>query len=399
MNASGYDFLIVGAGIFGVSSALELRQRGYQVGILNPDTIPHPLAASTDISKAVRMEYGSDLEYLQMAAKSIDRWNQWNKQLDHEVYHEVGFLLLSPDPVDGEVNSFEFACWDSLNAQGWEPQKLDEALIGERFPAFNQHHYRYGIYNEIGGYAESGKAVESLLSLAKAQGVNVHEHATVSELIINEGRALGVKTLEGEEFKADHIIICAGNFTPYLLPELQPYFRVTGHPLFHLAPERPEQFMASNFPVFGADIANSGWYGFPYHPHQEVVKIGRHSQGLELHPQHDPRIVSQQDLDELRKFLKLAMPQLATSPIVNTKLCCYTDTLDGHFWIDRHPQMQGLSVGSGGSGHGFKMAPVLGEMIADVATTGAHQWSDRYRWRDLPRETEQQEEARYKPSY
>ena len=73
----------------------------------------------------------------------------------------------------------------------------------------------------------------------------------------------------------------------------------------------------------------------------------------------------------------------------------YTDTLDGHFWIDRHPEIKGLTVGSGGSGHGFKMGPVVGEMIATVAEGGQHKWSDRYQWRELSKDTIQREEARF----
>ena len=91
----------------------------------------------------------------------------------------------------------------------------------------------------------------------------------------------------------------------------------------------------------------------------------------------------------------MAFPTLADAPLVYTRRCLYTDTLDGHFWIDQHPEIKGLSVSSGGSGHGMKMAPILGEMTADIAEGKTHQFSKRYRWRHLTAETVQVEEARF----
>ena len=120
-----------------------------------------------------------------------------------------------------------------------------------------------------------------------------------------------------------------------------------------------------------------------------------HTEGLELHPEFDERVVTEEDHVKLRAFLKAMIPSLANDPVVYTRRCCYTDTLDGHFWIDNHPMIKGLTIGSGGSGHGFKMGPVVGKMIADIAENGTHDWSDRYKWRNLSSKTEQSEEARF----
>jgi len=89
-----YDVLVIGGGIFGVTAAVELAKRKYKVGLLNPDTLPHYMAASTDVTKAVRMEYGSDREYFKMAERSIQLWREWNNVFGKELYHEVGFLML-----------------------------------------------------------------------------------------------------------------------------------------------------------------------------------------------------------------------------------------------------------------------------------------------------------------
>lgn len=397
MSSSEYDFLVVGAGIFGLSTAWELQQRDFRVAVLNPGTIPHELAASSDISKAVRMEYGNDGEYLEMAAACMDLWHRWNDILGEQIYHEVGFLLLTPHALDSSHQSFEANCLKALLAHGIIPDRITGNNLAGRFPAFNPQYFVDGLYNPRGGYVESGRVVSRLCAYLKEKGVAIYTGQSVTKVLVQQKRATGVLTAEGKRFRSRQVVICAGNFTPYLLPELKPYFKITGHPVFHIRPSNPQLYTHKILPVFAADIANSGWYGFPLHPNEQVVKIGRHSHGRELDPICDPRKVNEEDLLQLQQFLSQALPQLAGDPVVYSKLCCYTDTLDGHYWIDRHPSIEGLTVGSGGSGHGFKMGPVIGGMIADMAQFGRHDWSERYAWRKLDSNTRQSEEARYKP--
>ncbi len=388
------DHLIIGAGIFGIASAIELRKRGHTVTVINPGKIPHPLAASTDISKIVRMEYGADEEYMDMASASMAVWRTWNELLGETIYHETGFLILTGQPLESEKQAYAKNSFDLLVKKGFQPERLDQDMLNTRFPAFRAGQYQDGLFHRLAGFVESGRAVALLAAYARDIGVFICEGQTAAEITRTNQRATGVLTREGQTFRAGNIIICAGNFTPYLLPELMPFFKITGHPVFHLRPENPALFSPPDFTVFTADISNTGWYGFPWHPKEKVVKVALHSDGLVLHPEHDERVVYPADVDNLRVFLRESIPGLADAPVVYTRRCCYTDTLDGHFWIDRHPEIPNLVVGSGGSGHGFKMGPVVGAMIADVAEGNSHPWSDRYRWRKLGAHTVQEEEAR-----
>ncbi len=389
-----YDFLLIGGGVMGLATAIELRKKGFEVGLLNPDTLPHPLAASTDISKIVRMEYGSDTEYMDMADHCISGWKAWNEQFNDTLYHEVGFLLLTKKPMQAGSNSFEQASLDNLLRKGHRPERLDHQAIKHRFPAFNPEVYTDGFFHSRAGFVESSKVVTSLARYASQLGVDIHEGQTAHIFEEKNGQIRGVHTWEGGWFEAGHVIVCAGHFTQLLVPDLQPFMKATGHPVFHLKPSQPALFSPDRFPVFGADISNTGWYGFPLHPVAGVVKIANHGPGLVLHPEHDERAVYESDVAHLRAFLRESIPTLADDPIVHTRRCLYCDTLDGHFWIDRHPRLSNLTVGAGGSGHAMKMGPVLGEMIAAAALGEAHQWSERYRWRDLQKDTKPKEEAR-----
>jgi glycine/D-amino acid oxidase-like deaminating enzyme len=310
------------------------------------------------------------------------------------LYHETGFLVLSSEILEHDFESFAGASYVNLLKRGYHPQRIDQQLFSAMFPAFNSEVYRDGFYNQFGGYVEAGRVIEELVHYARSMEITIHEGQTADRILISNHIATGVMTREGLQFDAGHVIVCAGNFTPYLLPELQPFMQITGHPVFHLKPESGSPFMPPDFSVFAADIQNTGWYGFPYHPLAQVVKVANHGIGVPVHPEKDERIVSKAQEAHLHDFLKISIPSLSDAPLVYTRLCCYTDTLDGHFWIDQHPEIKNLTVASGGSGHAFKMGPVLGEMIADTAEGGRNKWSSRYGWRELSDKTPYEEEAR-----
>jgi len=179
---------------------------------------------------------------------------------------------------------------------------------------------------------------------------------------------------------ADFVVMAVGAWTPYLLPFTRKFFRATGQPVFHLKPSEPELFAPERFPVFGADITTTGYYGFPIN-RDGVVKIANHGPGREMSPDSAERIVTSEDERKLREFLAFTFPSLAHAPVVHTRVCMYCDTHDGHFWIARDPEREGLVVAAGDSGHGFKFAPVLGEIIADAVEGNDNPLLDKFRWR------------------
>jgi glycine/D-amino acid oxidase-like deaminating enzyme len=390
-----HDFLIIGGGIFGLSTAVELAKRKYKVVLLNPDRIPHHLAASTDISKIVRMEYGTDTEYFKMVEICMERWLDWNDLFKEKVYHEIGFLMLCKQPMDSPKQVYEQASYEQLQKNGYPSQRMDAQTLKEQFPVFNNQVYVDANFNKKAGFVESALVIEQLADYARSLGVTIEEGQTAIHFDIQNNRLKAIKTLEGNTYKCGHAIVTAGSNTPYLLPELQPFMKATGHPVFWLRPQDPSLFKYPHLTVFTADIANSGWYGFPYSTKTGVVKVAQHTNGLPLHPDKDDRQVSDAEVATMRQFLRESIPSLANAPLVYTRRCLYTDTLDGHFWIDQHPEIKGLSVSSGGSGHAMKMGPILGEMTADMAEGKSHRFSKRYRWRQLSAATAQVEEARF----
>lgn len=388
-----HDALVIGAGIFGITTALELQARGHKTAVLDPGPLPHPLAASTDISKVVRMEYGTDETYMAMVEAALPGWHAWNEELGDTLYHETGVTMIARQPM--APGGYEHDSYHLLLQRGHQPERLDSDEISRRFPAWKPGAFVDGFYHAAGGYAESGLVVAGLIELARQRGIDLYPGEAMAELVLQNGRATAVTTRNGHTYAADHIVIAAGAWTPVLLPELATVMRPSGHPVFHLETAVPELFTPPQFTVFTADIANTGWYGFPLHPRANVVKIANHGVGLQLHPDNDERLVTAQDKAHFRLMLADTFPALSNADIVYTRRCLYCDTLDEHLWIDSHPEIAGLTVAAGGSGHGFKFGPVLGGLIADAVEGKPNDWLPKFRWRSLANGTSGQEPARY----
>jgi sarcosine oxidase / L-pipecolate oxidase len=382
--------LVVGAGINGVTAAIELKQRGHEVILVDPGPLPHPLAASTDISKAVRAAYGADEDYTALAERSIELWRKWNQDFRLHLYHETGVLFLRREPM--QPGDFEYESCKIFEKRGHQFERINSAKLRERFPAFNAECYRDGFFDPTAGYVESGRVVAALIERAKSLGVELWENAKFVEFTEDDNRVNGIALEDGQRIRGDSVVFASGAWTPDLLPFTRKFFRATGHPVFHLKPLKPELFLPERFPFFGADISTTGYYGFPLN--QDVVKIANHGSGREMSPDSPERAVTRDEEEKLREFLSGTIPALAGAPIVYTRICMYCDTHDGHFWIAPDPNRRGLVIATGDSGHGFKFAPILGEIIADVAEGKSNRSLEKFRWRPEVRPGEQKEAAR-----
>jgi len=370
--------IIVGAGVNGVTAAIELKKRGHEVLLIDPGPLPHPLAASTDISKVVRATYGADADYTQLAERSIKVWRRWNDQLGVELYHETAVMFVR----QGEMKSgdFEYESFKMLQRRGNKVERMNSAQLAKRFPAWNSKLFQDGILELEAGYVESGRAVTALIEVAKSLGVAVRDNLRFAQLDERAGRVKGIVIENGQQIAGDYVVMAVGAWTPYVLPFTKKFFRSTGQPVFHLKPPRPDFFASERFPVFGADITRTGYYGFPIN-RDGVLKIANHGPGREMSPDSPERAVTSEEEQKLRSFLSWAFPMLADAPIVYTRVCMYCETHDGNFWIAPDPEREGLVIAAGDCGHGFKFAPVLGGIIADAVEKKTNPILGKFRWR------------------
>jgi glycine/D-amino acid oxidase-like deaminating enzyme len=369
--------LIIGGGEFGLTAALALRLRGWHVTVWEAGTIPRPTAASTDISKVVRMDYGTDELHTRLGELALEGWQRWNHDWQQTLYRPDGFLVLTRHEFTS--GSFEADSFAFLRSRGHQLRPLDAPAIATRYPAWASAGFRHGYLNPSGGWAASGQTMSALATKARAAGVIIREHTPCLRLLEKDSRIIGAVDGEGTEHRADLVLVAAGAWTPTLLPHLAHVMWATGQPVFHFHVADPRAYQAPHFPVWAGDIARTGWYGFPALS-DGTLKIANHGPGRRIHPDA-PREVNAGEIAHARQFLRDSLPQLADAPLLSTRLCLYCDTFDGRCWIDHDADRAGLIIAAGDSGHAFKFAPVLGDLIADVVEQKENPLAQAFRTR------------------
>ena len=332
------------------------------------------------------MEYGTDHFYTDLMSRCFDGWKTWNDRWDRPLYHEDGILVMCREAMQSP--GFEGDSYAVLAERGDRPERLDEAEIRRRFGSWRGH--TDGYFNPKAGWAESGAVTAKLHAEAELAGVVFERAVTIG--VLGDERVTGVWTDRGS-IEADLVVMSVGAWTPTLLPELADRLRAMGQPVLHFGVD-PQVFHAGAFPPWAADIANTGWYGFPAKV-DGTLKVANHGAGIHADPMQ-PRVVPPEWEARFREFFREHVPALADAPVVGSRLCLYCDSFDGDFFICRHPDRDGLVLNTGGSGHGFKFAPILGDLAADAALGVENPDLDRFAWRVLgARHTE---DARHDPT-
>ena len=378
---------IVGAGIFGATAAWVLAKRGYQVHLFDPGPLPHPKASSTDISKLIRMDYGDDKFFTELMEASFSGWHKWNQLFQRPLYHEVGALMLTTEPM--QAGSFEADSYETIKNRGHELSRLNQGELASRFPKWNADKYLDGYFNPLAGWAESGAVLKEIIGFAQQAGVELHEGHACTGFIEDDSRVRGIITNDNTEWKSDRVIVAAGSWTPKFFPELADEMWPVALPIMHFAPKNSTSFAPPSFVPWAADISRTGWYGFCANA-DGILKIANHGPGTRIDPQQDSRELPASAEANARKFFEESIPSAASAEFVGGKLCLYCDTYDGDFFIDHHPDRKGLLIATGGSGHGFKFSPMLGDIIADVLEEKPNRFATRFAWRRRSeRKTEQ----------
>ncbi len=349
--------LVVGGGLFGLTAAIEFRRRGWDVALLEAGEIPNPAAASTDISKIVRLSYGSDEHWMDLASDAMSGWQNWNEQSGQSLFVQTGLLMLSEREL--QPGGFEYESLRLLEQRGHHPEKVTGNILAARFPNWQGSKFAHGVFHGKGGFARSSSAIRWLAGEARAMGVDITTNTRVRA--VHEGSHPSVELAHGEVLSADKVLVTCGAWTPKLVPEAGKIITPTAHAVFHLQPSDPHPFRADAFPTFTADMSRTGYYGFPSTA-EGVVKIGHHGIGKRGDPAVD-RSVDDESESSLRRFLSDYLPSLADAAVVTRRVCYYADTIDENFVIDWCPGIKNVAIAGGGSGHAFKFAPILGHLI------------------------------------
>ncbi len=366
---------VVGAGVFGLASAIELRARGHTVAIFDQGTVPYVAASSTDVSKAVRRTWyaGDNETYVELVERASEQWREWEERSGTSFYHTVGgaYILGSMDPGSPMDASVDF-----LRSRGADIRVLTAPEARARFPQFRLADHEICVHDPWTGYIESARAVSVMCRLAREEGVIVREESPVVGVEERAGRvdlALG----DGQRAGFDRVVIAVGVWIGRLLPEIGSRVRVTHQQMILIEPPDPAQFAAGVTPVWSIDPDREGWYGFPL-LREGYAKAAIDPPGDTVDPDLDRSGTPEFEKRALA-FLERRIPDLARGRVVGSRSCLYATTPDDHFIVDWTPGSSRVLAAGGGSGHGFKFGGGIGPVIADAVEDAHNPLGDRFR--------------------
>ncbi len=373
--SSSMNVCVVGAGIFGMASALELSKRGHGVTLIERGEIPNPEASSTDVSKVIRRTGYSNETYVELVTRAAIQWREWHERTSRSIYFQTGKLIV----VRGLGPEHEaLAGWETLGRLGKDVFELTAKQVGKRFPQFALSDDDRLFYDPWAGYLRSGQALADLARLARDSGVTIRRNTLVSAVEETDSGASVRWNSESQD--CDRVVVAAGPWVAQLLPAMETRVRITRQQMAFFAPKDPAPFERGRFPVWSILSPGNLWYGFPY-LHEGFVKVAEDSK-VEDTAVDIPREPTTEFLAWAREFVAQRIPALCDGELIGGRSCLYTnmaDMEDEQFVIDWAPGCERVLIAGCGCGHGFKFGGAIGPVIADALEDRENHLGDLFR--------------------
>jgi glycine/D-amino acid oxidase-like deaminating enzyme len=335
------DVVVVGAGVFGAWTALHLRRTGRSVALLDAYGAGHERSSSGGESRIIRMGYGADEIYTRWTMRSLALWTEFCELVGRPEFFQRTGVLWTPRPDDPRAEETQAV----FERCGVKFQRLNPRELAQSYPQLRFREERMGLLEPLSGALLAERAVQAVVAQAVHEGVEYREEKAIAGNL------------------AETTIYACGPWLPKIFPELLGgRIRVTRQEVFFFGTRdlRPVRFFAPpHFPVWMDITGQHGAYSIPDWGDGFKLAFDRH--GPEFDPDTGDRVAH--GVEAARAFLAERLPALAEAPLVSSRVCQYENTSTGDFLIDRHPDLKNVWLVGGGSGHGFKHGPTVGEHV------------------------------------
>jgi sarcosine oxidase len=357
-----FDVAVIGAGVFGAWTAWHLARRGRRVVLLEAYGAGHSRASSGGETRIIRMGYGADELYTRWSQRSLEQWKDIFAAVKLRLFCETGVLWLAPE---GDARLQQTVA--TLERCGVAMERMNRAELEKRYAQVAFDGVGAGLLEPRSGVLFARRAVAAIVEDAVRMGVEYRNAEVLAPR--STGKIDSVATSAGERIAAEQFVFACGAWLGKIFPEIlgSRIFPSRQEVFFFGVPAGDKRFAPPELPtwLFQADEM----YGMP-DLESRGLKIALDRHGPRVDPDTEERVVSRESAEMARRYVARRFPALRDAPIVETRVCQYENTSSGDFLVDRHPEMTNVWFAGGGSGHGFKHGPALGECVTGQLLDG-----------------------------
>ena len=357
-----FDCIVIGVGGMGSSTLYNLAKRGRRVLGLEQFDIPHAEGSSHGVNRIIRLAYYEHPSYVPLLRRAYELWSEIESVTGEQLLYKTGSIDTAPSGHEVFEGSLESCLLHDI------PHRvLNHAQINEEFPGYQLPPGHMGLLQGDGGFVLSERSIVAYANAAMSTGAEIHAREVVSGWEPDQG---GVRVFTDRgEYTAERLVITAGAWTSGMVPILDDLAVPERQVLAWLQPIDGSLYTPDVFPVFNAYFDEGRYYGFPVYG-IPGFKVGRYHHLEEvIDPDFAIKTVNSEDEAVLRSAVERYFPK-ANGTTMTLKTCMFTNTPDEHFIVDLLPANPQVAVAAGFSGHGFKFASVIGEILADLAING-----------------------------
>jgi monomeric sarcosine oxidase len=355
-SRKGYDVAVVGAGVFGAWIAYRLQKAGRRVALLDAYGPGNARASSGGQTRVIRMGYGDQEIYTRWSMRSLELWKSLFGKAGRAFFQPSGVLWMArgQDPLTTKTLA-------TLQRLGVAHERLERSELEHRWPQIDFGPITWAIYEPRSGFLMAFHAVQAVVQFAMAEGVDYLQEAVIPPA--GKGRLDSVATPSGKKVAAGTFVFACGPWLPKVFPDLlgERIFPTRQEVFYFGPPPGDGRFRSSEMPVW-VDFAEE-IYGIPDFKGRGF-KVAPDRHGPEFDPDTGSRVITPETLASVREFVGRRFPGLKDAPLIESEVCQYENTSNGDFLIDRHPERDNVWLVGGGSGHGFKHGPAVGEYVA-----------------------------------
>jgi glycine/D-amino acid oxidase-like deaminating enzyme len=356
---SGAKIIVVGAGAFGGWTALSLLRKGFDVKLLDAWGPGNARSSSADETRVIRSTYGGNKTYFDLNVRALQLWKEYQKLFNKRIFYDTGVLWLCyQDETPLVDESIPFA-----ESHNMPYQRINLAALAERYPQINIADLHHAYYDPFGGYLLARQATQCVKELFVSEGGDyIQRNVSMPD---KSGKG-GIILSDRSRLKADAYVFACGSWLGHLFPDvLSDQITCSKQEVYYFGVPASVSESMENLPVWVDVDGHDHYYGIPGNGYRGF-KIGVDIRGEAFDPTQSERILTPKALYRAREFLAHRFPHLKGAPLLEYRVCPYENSADGNFVFDTLPGSENVFVLGGGSGHGFKHGPALGELVADV---------------------------------